>query len=122
MEQNKEIGIIITYEDFLKISDEMKQKMLYNQQVEWFVYIKKDQYEQLSEIEKQKLEGFKLTEQEPLRLKRPNINRIFEIIQKPEIVFMEPISKDLKKQHRKNSKPYVPRTIGKVCSQKKGGR
>ena len=124
MSQNKEVGIIIYYEDFLKISDEMKQKMLANQQIEWFVSIKKDKYEQLSKEEKQNLNGFKCTEHEPLRKKIPDVNKLFELVKMPENVSVEimQIEKDLKQKHKKQSRPYVPKIIGNVCSKKKGGR
>ena len=122
MSQNKEIGIIILYEDFLNISDETKQKMLENQQIEWFISIKKDKYEQLSDEEKQNLKGFKCTEREPLRVKKPDVNKIFENIKVPVTVSVKQIERDFKEKHKKHSKPYVPLKIGKICTKKKGGR
>lgn len=122
MSQNKEIGIIIYYEDFLKISDETKQKMLTNPQVEWFISIKNEKYEQLSEEEKQNLDGFRLTEQEPLRVKKPDMKMIFEKMEVPETISIQQIGKEIKERQRKRSKPYVPKIIGNVCTKKKGGR
>lgn len=122
MSQSKTIGIIVDYEDFLKISDEMKQKMLNNQEIEWLIYIKKDKYEQLSEEKRQELNGFRLTEQAPLRVKKPNIDRIFENIKVNEPIVIQQIEKDIKEKQRKRSKPYVPKNIGTVCTKRKGGR
>ena len=122
MNQNKKIGIIIDYEDFLKISDEKKQEMLECQYIEWFVFIKKDRYDQLSEEEKQKLEGFKCTEREPLRIKKVDMNKIFEIKEFPKLPNTKYIEAEMKEKHKKKSKPYVPLKMGIICTKKKGGR
>lgn len=122
MIEDKKLGIIIDYEDFLKVSDEVKQEMLSHQQVEWFISIKEDKYKQLSDAEKAQIEGFRRTEQEPLRTGRPRTREIFELNKYPKIIDIKQIEKTMKEEHKKRSKPFVPSVIGKVCSKKKGGR
>lgn len=122
MSQNKKTGIIIDYDDFLKISAEIKQKMLNNSQVVFFVSIKKEKYEQISVEEKKQLEFFRCTEREPLRAKIPDMEKFFENIKLPEIADFRLIEKEMKEKHKKQSKPYVPLKIGTICTKKKGGR
>ena len=122
MSQNNKIGVIVTYDDFVKISDEMKQKMLNEKQLVFFVSIKKEQYEQLSEVEKRELEVFKLTEQEPLCAKIPDSEKIFKNIKMPEIEDFRLFEKEINEKHKKQAKPYVPMKIGTIHTKKKGGR
>ena len=122
MTEDKKVGIIIDYEDFLKISDEVKQEMLSYQEVELVIYIKNNKYEQLSDVEKAQIEGFRRTEQEPLRIKVPKEQEILELNKYPKIIDIKQIEKTMKEEHKKRSKPFVPSVIGKVCSKKKGGR
>lgn len=121
MNDNKPVKVIINYEDFVKISDEIKQQMADNESMEFLVYIKEEKFAQLSEEDKQKIEGFEITQTEPLR--KP--------VCQPKEMFLKSLStaapkyinpESFKEKHRKQSKPYVPKVMGKVWSKKRGGR
>ena len=115
----KVVQVVIHYKDFLKFSDEKKQALSESEHVEFLISIKKEEYKKLSKEEKEKLYGFRRTEFEPL--KKPIVNKelMFKI---PEIEYITETPKSFKEKHKKASKPYCPRTIGRPNTKKKGGR
>ena len=121
MNDNKPVKVFITYDNFLKIPDEIKQEMADNDSIEFLIYIKEEKFAQLSEEDKQKMEGFEITQTEPLRklVCQPKEMFLKSLSPLPDIKVLE---KSFKEKHRKQSKPYVPKVIGKVWSKKRGGR
>lgn len=121
MNDNKPVKIVIAYDDFVKISDEIRQEMAGNDSIDFLIYIKEEKFAQLSAEDKQKIEGFEITQKEPLRKSvcQPKEMFLKSLSPLPEIKVLE---KSFKEKHRKQSKPYVPKVIGKVWSKKRGGR
>ena len=118
---NKVFAVILEYDYFKTVSEERRQKMLAEKRVEWRVYIPKEQKEHLREYEKQRLEGFVITDVQPVKVRIYDKKDLFP----PEI----PIIVDRKKQEkfdkraeRKRLKRSIPLKIGVINTKKKGGR
>ena len=132
LNNKKILTVVLEYDFFRDISEERRQKMLATDYVEWRVYIPREQQENLTDFEKERLEGFMVTETPPVKVKTFSKKELFpsEMFDKKELYPPEmPVLVDLKKQEkfdkkveRKRLKRIVPRKIGKVNTKKKGGR
>lgn len=122
MTDKKPIKAIIYYKDFLLLREEQKKVLFENEQVEFLISIKKEEYKNLSKEDKEKLYGFRRTIREPF--KKPIINKEVLFRNLPEIKNAIQIEQSFKEKHKRDSKPYVPKNIinQNFSSKKKGGR
>ena len=125
MEQNKIMAIVVEYEDFKKLPEEKRQKMLSEERVEWRVYIPRENMEKLNEDEKKCLAGFIITHEKPVKVKIHTSEDLFpKEIEVPVVIDREKLEKSFKEKHREISRPPAPRKIynRNFNSRKKGGR
>ena len=124
MNPEKLIKAIIYYDDFIRLSEETKQKMLEDERVEFLISIKKDKYEKLSEEEKLNIKDFECTEMEPLRKPVVKQETIFLEINPMSFPDVKILEQSFKEKHKKQSKPHCPKNImiRGFNSKKKGGR
>ncbi|MBR1825848.1 MAG: hypothetical protein IJ770_04600 [Alphaproteobacteria bacterium] len=125
MQENKIIAAILEYDDFKKLSPEQRQKLLAEERVEWRVYIPKENAEKLTDAEKKELEGFVITDKQPVKVKVYTSEDLFpKKIELPVLIDREKLEKSFKEKHRQMSRPPTPRKIfnRNFNSHKKGGR
>lgn len=125
MKQNKIMAIVVEYDDFKKLPEEKRQKMLSEERVEWRVYIPRENMEKLSEDEKKCLAGFTVTNEPPVKVKIHTPEDLFpKEIEVPVVINRENLEKSFKEKHREMSRPPAPRKIynRNFNSRKKGGR
>lgn len=124
MNPEKLIKALITYDDFIRLSEETKQEMLNNERIEFLISIKKDKYEKLSEEEKLNIKDFECTEMEPLRKPVVKPKTLFMEINPMSVPEIKIIEQSFKEKHKKQSKPYCPKNMMNkgFNSKKKGGR
>ena len=122
MTNNKKIfAVILEYDFFRDMSEERRQKMLETDSVEWRVYIPREKQDRLTDFEKERLEGFVITDTPPVKVRTFSKKELF-----PTEV---PVLRDAKKQEkfnkkaeRKRLKRSVPLKIGRVNTKKMGRR
>lgn len=120
--ENKKIfAVIIEYDFFRDVSEERRLKMLEQANVEWRVYIPKEQRERLSEYEKQRLEGFVITDVLPVKVQIYDKEDFFPP-EVPVIIDRKKQEKFDKRAERKRLKRSIPLKIGVINTKKKGGR
>lgn len=120
--ENKKIfAVIIEYDFFRDVSEERRLKMLEQANVEWRVYIPKEQRERLSEYEKQRLEGFVITDVPPVKVQIYDKENFFPP-EVPVIIDRKKQEKFDKRAERKRLKRSIPLKIGVINTKKKGGR
>lgn len=124
MNPSKQIKAIIFYDDFIRLSEETKQKMLEDERVEFLISIKEDRFEKLSEEEKLNIKDFERTEIEPLRkqVARPKtLSMEINPMSFPDVKILE---QSFKEKHKKQSKSHCPKNVMNrgFNSKKKGGR
>ncbi len=135
MNNNKIFAVILEYDFFKTMSEERRLKMLAEKQVEWRVYISKEQREHLNEHEKQRLEGFVITDIQPVKVRMYDKKDLFPSekpvlidekdlfpSEKPVLIDEKKQEKFYKKAERKRLKRSIPLKIGAVNTKKKGGR
>lgn len=123
MEKNKIMAVILEYDDFKKLPEEKRQKLLAEERVEWRVFIPRAKLDLLSEDEKKQLKGFVITDVKPLEVKRFTPEDLFPK-ELPVLIDREKLEKSFKEKHRQFSRPPAPRKIynSNFNSHKKGGR
>ena len=120
--ENKKIfAVIIEYDFFRDVSEERRLKMLEQANVEWRVYIPKEQRERLSEYEKHRLEGFVITDVPPVKVRIYDKEDFFPP-EVPVIIDRKKQEKFDKRAERKRLKRSIPLKIGVINTKKKGGR
>lgn len=122
MNEDKPLKIIINYDDFKSFSTERRQKLSEYKQAEFLIYIKEENYNRLSDEDKKILEGFERTETEPLRMNICKPKDLFLEAAQSFVSDIKVMENSFKEKHRKQSKPYVLKIIGKVWNKKRGGR
>ena len=125
MEKSKVFAVIIDYDDFKKLSEEKRQKLLAEERVDWRVYIPRENMEKLSENEKKSLAGFTVTNEPPVKVKIHTPEDLFpKEIEAPVLIDREKLEKSFKEKHQRMSRPPAPRKIynRNFNSRKKGGR
>lgn len=121
----KIVAVIVEYDDFKRLSDEMRQKLLAEEHIEWRVYIPQEKMEKLTEDEKKGLDGFVVTHERPVKVKIFTPEDLFpKEIEAPVLIDREKLEKSFKEKHRQYSRPPAPRKIynRNFNSHKKGGR
>ncbi len=118
---NKVFAVILEYDYFKTVSEERRQKMLAEKRVEWRVYIPKEQKKSLTEYEKQRLEGFVITDVQPVKVRIYDKKDLFPP-EMPIIIDRKKQEKFDKRAERKRLKRNIPLKIGTVNTKKKGGR
>ena len=123
MIDSKPIKYIISYKDFFSMNENLVKMLLENQNIEFLISIKKDEYKKLEKEEKRKLYGFRRTEFEPLKKSHIDMEKIF-IKTFPNEKEVKVEVRSLKEKHIRKLHHYVPRNILnlKYDSKKKGGR
>ena len=125
MEEGKVFTVIIDYDDFKKLPEEKRQKLLAEERIDWRVYIPRENMEKLSEDEKKCLAGFTVTNEPPAKVKIYTPEDLFpKEIEAPVVTDSEKLEKSFKEKHREMSRPPAPRKIynRNFNSRKKGGR
>lgn len=125
MENGKIFAVVIKYDDFNKLSEERRQKMLAEERVEWRVYIPREKMDSLTEDEKKELAGFVITHEEPIKIRTTMPQDLFpKEIKAPVVIDREKFEKSINKEYREMSRPPAPRKIynRNFNSHKKGGR
>ena len=123
MIDSKPIKSIISYKDFFSMNENLVKMLLENQNIEFLISIKKDEYKKLEKEEKRKLYGFRRTEFEPLKKSHIDMEKIF-IKSFPNEKEVKVEVRSFKEKHIGKLHHYVPRNILnlKYDSKKKGGR
>ena len=118
---NKVFAVIMEYDFFKDISEERRLKMLEYKDVEWRVYIPREKQSSLTEQEKSRLEGFVITDVQPVKVRTYDEKDLFPH-EVPVLIDRKKQEKFDKKAERKRLKRSVPLKIGIINTKKKGGR
>lgn len=121
---NKKIfAIVLEYDDFIKLPEEKRRKMLAEERVEWRVYIPREKVDFLTPKEREQLKGFKITHMEPLKIRTFSPKEMFpEPKEIPVLIDNEFKSKHDKRAERRRLKRMVPLKMGVINTKRKGGR
>ena len=122
MTNNKKIfAVILEYDFFRDMSEERRQKMLETDSVEWRVYIPREKQDRLTDFEKERLEGFVITDTPPVKVRTFSKKELFPA-ELPVLIDAKKQEKFNKKAERKRLKRSVPLKIGRVNTKKMGRR
>lgn len=125
MQNGKIARIYFSYDKIFTFPGEYLQLLQEVKGVELTTYIKQEEYEKLSEEDKEKLRGFTLLEKEsPVYiLKKIKPEDVFPK-EVPTILDSNQTEINYRKKHLKKSKPYAPKKMFNphFNSRKKGGR